>query len=292
MALASVASARQKGRTPKGKAGAGDAAAAPMLTRTTARHETRRFGFGGTLTVYGAPAGLMTIESWPRNDLDITADIELHANTEEDLARLAAVNNFFIDSDFNHIIITTTGTHDRKFMKRVGKDFPKRLLGLPWKIDYHIRVPANTDLELYSGRGPVQITNVEGALRLSAGEGKIDLTLAGGDVAVTVQSGTINLSATDHSWRGRGADIRLAQGDLTVELPPDFNADINADIYQAGRIENTYSALKPRDDPQQQTLPASERSLHGRAGGGGATLSFSVGAGTIRIRQRAESAGP
>src|SRR3982751_4524323 len=61
-----------------------DASATPMtttpaLTRTTTRHEVRRFGYGSTLTILGAPAGSVTIEAWPRSEIDITADIELHA---------------------------------------------------------------------------------------------------------------------------------------------------------------------------------------------------------------------
>ncbi|HYE65724.1 MAG TPA: hypothetical protein VD966_09075, partial [Pyrinomonadaceae bacterium] len=62
----------------------------PALTRTTTRHEVRRFAYGGTLTVVGAPAGSITIEAWPRNEIDINAEIELRADTEDDLARLAA----------------------------------------------------------------------------------------------------------------------------------------------------------------------------------------------------------
>lgn len=35
---------------------------APHLVRTTMKHELRRFGFGGTLTLVGAPEGSITIE--------------------------------------------------------------------------------------------------------------------------------------------------------------------------------------------------------------------------------------
>ena len=106
-------------------------AAAPRLTRTTTRHEVRRFGYAGALTIIGAPAGSITIEAWPRSEVDITADIELHADTEEDLARLSTINSFLLDEDTNQLRILTTGTHDKAFMKKAGKGFPKNLLGLP-----------------------------------------------------------------------------------------------------------------------------------------------------------------
>jgi len=118
-----------------------------LLTRTTQRHEARRFGYGGTVTVIGAPRGSVTVEGWSRSDVEVVADVELQAETEDDLDRLATVNSFVFDEDTNHLSLLSTGTHDRVFMKRAAKNFPKKLLNLPWKIDYKIRVPAVTDLE-------------------------------------------------------------------------------------------------------------------------------------------------
>jgi hypothetical protein len=112
----------------------------PWLKRTTTRHEVRRFGYGGTFTVVGAPQGSIVVEGWSKNEIDVTAEIELQATSESDFERLAAVNNFVFDEDTNHVRILTTGMHDKSFMHQVAKDFPKALLGLPWKIDYHIRV--------------------------------------------------------------------------------------------------------------------------------------------------------
>ncbi len=250
----------------------------PQLTRSSTRHETRRFGYGGTLTIYGAPEGSITVEAWARNEVDITAEIELKGGTEADLARLAAVNNFVLDEDGSHLTLLTTGTHDRKFMKRAAKDFPKQLLTLPWKIDYRIRVPAQIDLDIFAGRGTLKISNTDGALSLHAGESAASLTLGGGDVVTTVASGSVLLRVPVNSWRGRGASIRLARGDLTVELPANFNGDVDAKVLRAGRIENNHPAVVERE-----RAPAAERQLRARAGAGGATLTFEVGDGVIRI---------
>jgi hypothetical protein len=118
------------------------------LTRTASRREVRRFAYGGTVTVIGAPKGSVSLEGWKRSEVEVVADIELKAETEADLDRLAAVNNFSFDDDTNHISILTIGTHDRSYMKKTAKNFPKNLLNLPWKIDYKIKVPAVTDVEI------------------------------------------------------------------------------------------------------------------------------------------------
>lgn len=252
----------------------------PLLTRTGTRTETRRLGYGGSVTIIGAPQGSITIEGWARNEVAITASIELKAATEEDLNRLATVNGFILDDDLNHVRVLTTGTHDKEFMRRAAKNFPKKLLGLPWKIDYRIRVPAVTDLEINAGRGPINLKDVEGAIRLSATESETSLTLAGGTVSVTVASGKVGLRIPVRSWRGGGADVRVASGDLSVEIPPGFNGDIDAEILHVGKIENAFSELQSRERPG-----VTERLIKGRAGAGGAFFKFTVANGTITIKK-------
>src|SRR5690242_19238672 len=101
--LTSPAAARQSGRQSKNK-NAPAPQPSPVLKRTTTRHETRRLGYGGSVTIYGAPVGSITVEGWTKDEVDITADVEQSAASEEDLARLSAVNTFVIDdADVNHI---------------------------------------------------------------------------------------------------------------------------------------------------------------------------------------------
>ena len=255
---------------------------APLLKRTTTRREVRRLGFGGTLTVYGAPAGSVTIEGWSKSEVEITAELEQTADTEENLNRLSSLNGFVLDEDVNHLRLTTVGVHDRNFLKRAARDLPKGLAAMPWKIDYHLRVPSYVDIEVNTGRGALKVFGVEGSLHVYAGDGPADFTLSGGDVDATIRSGTVNVRVPSRSWRGRGLNVRLASGDLNVELPAGYSGDLDAEILRAGRVENSFAGLSPRERTQ-----AAERSLRARAGQGGATLSLTVGDGTIRISQAA-----
>ena len=254
-----------------------------LLKRTTTRRENRRFGFGGSVTVIGAPRGAVTIEGWSRNEVELVANVELNATTEADLDQLANVNSFVFDEDLNHLSVLTTGTHDRAYMKKVAKNFPKKLLNLPWKIDYKLRVPTNTDLEINAGYGPVKVTAVEGALRISATESETALTLTGGLVSTTVTAGVVTLTVPARSWRGGGAEIRLATGVVNVDLPPGFNGDIDAEVLRTGKIVNTHEGVAAREKPG-----ITERTVRARAGAGGAFFKFTVGDGTVNIRK----AGP
>ncbi|HEU4931419.1 MAG TPA: hypothetical protein VFT48_05030 [Pyrinomonadaceae bacterium] len=251
-----------------------------LLTRTSTRRETARLSYGGTVTLIAAPRGSVTVEGWQRNEVELTANIELKGPTEADLDQLARVNNFAFDEDLNHISILTTGTHDRAFMKKSAKNFPKKLLNLPWKIDYRLRVPINTDLEVNAGHGELKLSGVEGALRISATESDTSLTLTGGTVSTTVTAGSITFAIPARSWRGAGADIRIASGTINVDLQPGFSGDIDADVLRTGKIVNTFEGLTSREKPG-----LTERTVRARAGAGGASFRFTVGDGTVNIRR-------
>ena len=281
---ASPPGSAQSGRRSNEKKGASEAPSAALVKRTTTRRETRRLGYGGSVTLVGAPEGSVTVEAWTRDEVEITADVEQSAATEEDLTRLAAVNTFVVDEDLNHVRVMSVGVHDRKYLRRVARDLPKNLLAMPWKIDYHLRVPASVDLEINAGRGALSLSGVEGAVQMNAGGGGgADFALAGGDVGATLADGPVMVRVGARSWRGRGLDVHLASGDLTVELPAGFSGDLDAQVLRAGRVENAYAGLAPRE----RTQPT-ERSLQARAGAGGTQLSFTVGDGTLRITQKAE----
>ena len=251
-----------------------------LLTRTSRRQETRRFSYGGTVTLIAAPRGNVTVEGWSRNEVELTADIELKGPTEADLDQLARVNSFVFDEDVNHLSVLTTGTHDRAYMKKSAKSFPKKLLNMPWKIDYRLRVPVNTDLEVNAGHGTVKLSAVEGALRVSATESDTALLLTGGIVSTTVTAGSITLTIPARSWRGGGADLRIASGTINVELQPGFSGDIDAEVLRTGKIVNTYEGLASREKPG-----ITERTVRARAGAGGAYFKFTVGDGVVNIRR-------
>jgi hypothetical protein len=183
-----------------------------------------------------------------------------------------------MDQDFGHLRIATVGTNDKNYLKRVAKKFPKRLMDIPFKIDYRIKVPAICDLEINGGRGDLTLSNVEGAMQLRVLEGNGNLNLSGGAVTGVFGSGTVNVKIVSRSWRGRHADVQVANGILNVELPQNLNADINASVLRIGKIENSVTTLKPR-----QMTKFSEKAITARAGNGGAVLSFTVGDGTLKM---------
>ena len=252
----------------------------PQLVRTTSRHDLLRLAYGSTLTIIGPPDSSITIEGWSRSEVDISAEIQLRANTEADLNLLAAVNTFVVDQDADHVRVMTTGTHDKVFMRSVAKKFPKALMGLPWRVDFRIRVPFAVDLDINAGRGPISISGVEGNIQLSAAESVATLKLTGGTVYGTIATGTVKLEVPARSWRGVGATFRVAAGEITLEIPGGFSGNFDAEVLRSGKIDASYEELA------RASRGVGPRTLSASAGAGGAAFKLTVGDGVIVIKKQ------
>lgn len=231
------------------------------------------------MTIVGAPNGTIVVEGWSKNEIEVSAEVEMQAETEADLAQLAQVNGFILDESLGHVRVLSVGTHDTAYMKRVAKKFPKKLLNSPFRINYTIKVPNFCDLEINSGRGDLTLANVEGAMVINALEGNGSLNLIGGTINATFGKGDVDVKINTRSWRGRHVDIQLAAGNLNVQFPQNMSAEVDASVLRTGRIENSIASLK-----QRERAKFTEKSMLARAGNGGAQLSFTVGDGTLKMQ--------
>ena len=164
-------------------------------------------------------------------------------------------------------------------MKKVSKKFPKELLSMPARIDYVIRVPQYTDLIIDGGHGDLSITGVEGTFKLNFLETNAHLSLLGGSVTAVFGNGSVDIVIPRPSWRGRFADVSLANGEMNVRLPNGMNAELDATILRTGKIENDYAGLKPRVRKEEFT----DKLIVARSGIGGIPLKFTVGDGTLTL---------
>jgi len=252
-----------------------------LLKRTTSKSDKFDFSSGGTIAIVGAPAGSITVEGWKNNQVEISAEIEVQAESEADLAKIAQVTTFVLQESLGRTGIVSTGTHDKKFLKTVDKKFPKRLMGLPFRIDYHIKVPHYSDLDIDGGVGDLNISGVEGMMKINYLKTNAKIDLVGGGISATFGAGDVEIVIPNRSWRGRLADVQLASGTMNVHLPPNLNAEIDAVIVRTGKVENAFTDYKPRDRHAEFT----DRSVIAKAGNGGIPLKFTVGDGTLKLSE-------
>jgi hypothetical protein len=250
----------------------------PLLKRVNSKTETADFGVGGTVTITGAPAGSITVEGWQKNQIEITTEIEIQGGTEGDLAILSAVSGYIFDVTMGHASITSV-LPDKKSLKLKDKKFNKVLLTMPFRVDYHIKVPRFSDLEINGGDGDLAISGVDGAMLVKFLKANAKIELVGGEVSATFGGGTVNVVIPSRAWRGRSADIQLAGGTMNVQLPVSLNADVDGTILRTGKIETTYTEFKQRE----RNLPFTDKSVVAKTGTGGIPLKFTVGDGTLNF---------
>ena len=133
-----------------------------MLKRSTTRTDKIDFGAGGTINIAGAPDGNVKITRSRGNEVSITAEIEVQASNEADLAKLAEITGFVTDESPGRITIQSVGSNNNPSLKKADRKAVKKLAGLPFRIDYTISVPQYCDLTVATGKGDVEIAGVEG----------------------------------------------------------------------------------------------------------------------------------
>lgn len=251
-----------------------------LLKRKVTKTDRFDFGAGGTVAITGAPTGSIRISPSSTNEIEITAEIELQASTTADLDKLAEVTGFITDETVGRTGIVTLGTHNKLGNKKLWKKFPKNLAGLPFRIDYTITVPRYCDLEIDGGTGDLSITGVEGTIKVNFVETNARIEVITGAASLMFGKGKADVAFGTHGWRNRMADVRMANGDLTIHLPSTASAQLDAVILRTGKIDNAFPDLKPRD----RKSPFTDRSIMAKAGVGGAPLKFTVGDGTLTIK--------
>lgn len=249
------------------------------LKRTITKTDRFDFGAGGTVAITGAPVGSIRIVGTAKNEIEITAQIELQAASEADLARLATVTSFVTDESALKTSIISVGTHNKLGGKALWKKFPKNLLGLPFRIDYTVTVPRYCDLEIDGGKGDLSVSGVEGSMVVNYLETNALIEIISGSITATFGSGTADVSIGTRGWRGRPANIQVATGSLNIKLPSNLSAEIDAVILKTGAIENSITDFKPRD----RKVVFTDKAIFAKAGVGGALLKFTVGDGTLKI---------
>jgi hypothetical protein len=250
-----------------------------LLKRTTFKTDKFEFGAGGTITITGSPVGSIRVEGGPRNEIKISAEVEVQAATESDLAKLTELTGYILDDTPSRASITSFGLNDKKTLPKALKKIPKNLIGLPYKINYIVKVPHFCDLQVDGGKGDLTISGVEGAIRVNYLATNAKISLIGGGLNGVFGTGAVDLTMPNRSWRGSTIDVALSAGTMSVHLPTNLSADLDATILKTGSIENGLSDLKARD----RKIPITDKLISAKAGSGGVAMKFTLSDGTLKL---------
>lgn len=159
-------------------------------------------------------------------------------------------------------------------------------------VRVEITVPANTQLDLRSGDGRLEVSGTRGAAKLSTGDGRITVRDFGGqlnahsgdgrvevegrfdDLQLDTSDGSIDAEVRPGSKMSGRWYLHTGDGSVRLRLPEGFGAELDARSGD-GRIDVSM--------PVTMNGSMSRNSVRGKINGGGQTLEVRTGDGSIHI---------
>ena len=146
-----------------------------------------------------------------------------------------------------------------------------------WSVSFVIFVPRTMDVNAATENGPIAIDNVFGNMDLRAHNGPISLSNVGGDVRARTQNGPLHVRLSGSSWRGAGLDAETANGPIALEIPHDYNAQLET---------GTVNGPMESDFPLTVTLRGRDwKHFSTKLGNGGAPVRVVTTNGPVSVRR-------
>jgi DUF4097 and DUF4098 domain-containing protein YvlB len=141
--------------------------------------------------------------------------------------------------------------------------------------DGHISVShAKGNIRLSTGDGHIEATSVDGQLDASSGDGHIQVEGRFDALNLKTNDGAIDARALKGSRMAAGWNVRTGDGNVTLRLPENFQADLDAHTGD-GRINVEF--------PIVTSGRVGRSDLRGKLNGGGTPLTVRTGDGSIQI---------
>lgn len=134
------------------------------------------------------------------------------------------------------------------------------------------------DLRLHTGDGSISVERAEGTLDLDTGDGGVDVTGKLTAVKMHTGDGSIVYRAEAGTLMTDGWDISTGDGGISLYLPSDFGAELDARTGD-GTITNDLSVASSDSESREN-----RRVIRGRLGPGGKLLRIRTGDGSIKLR--------
>lgn len=246
--------------------------------------------------------GSIELRSWDRDE--ILLDIERRAETAVD----AKVIEVETSEAGGNVVIEAKHPERRGFLLHMHRSPSVRMMvTVPRTLNLEARTADGSidardlsgRLELRTGDGSVRLQRIDGDITVSTGDGSVAARELGGMVIVRTGDGSVDMSGQFAALRAHTGDGSIAidalagstmqrewtissgDGGVTIRLPPDFNAEVDArtgdgTISTSGEI----ALARPVGDGRRR------RVMRGQLGTGGEVLTLRTGDGSIRIVAR------
>ena len=171
--------------------------------------------------------GAIEVIGWDRDDIEISATIRIRAASKNKAQKIYGKIEFEIGQEPGNISI-------KALVPQYRKDSISGEGNTTVCVDYLIRVPYTTDLDVRSVTGDIAVVQVGGTFRIVSERGAIDMLSRGGEGVLKTGSGDIGCEL---AFLPTGGKLRLktGNGDLSLGIPAETSALLRAKT-RAGRV--------------------------------------------------------
>jgi hypothetical protein len=170
----------------------------------------------GALNVDAGQNGGIVVEGWDRNEIRVRAIVRGQAREEARARELVS-----------QVQVQAGGG-------RVYATGPDNLRRENWSVSYRINVPRKNDLDLRANNGGITIVGVQGNMRFDTTNGGVKLQDIGGRVNGETRNGGLNVTLSGDRWDGEGLDVETSNGGVTLNLPDNYNAELETRTVNGG----------------------------------------------------------
>jgi Putative adhesin len=243
--------------------------------------------------------GAIEVRGWDRNE--VTVEIEKRAQDKDATEKIQVI----AEQKGSTITIDVRSSGGSTYIGIGAFTSPsaRLIVNAPHKVNVNARSGDGSivvdriegRLELKTSDGTVRATETAGELIVESGDGSIQIEDVVGRVEARTDDGTVRIYGTPSAVRARSGDgsivlrirggavmtddwvVTTTDGSIVAELPDGFNAMIDAEPGSGDRARSDLELIDAVGGTREQ------RTLRGKIGAGGKTLTLRSGDGSIRL---------
>ncbi len=217
--------------------------------------------------------GKIELTSWDKSSVEIFAEIKVKANSRREAERILDKVEILIDRSSDRLSIEPDYPKQHR-----GDGFWDWVFGSESKpvVNFTIKVPKQSDLNLRSTNGHLSVDDIEGEAILKTTNGGIEAEYMNGSVAANTTNGSISIYLAEFS-RDDHLDLNTTNGSIKLHLPSEVKAKVRA---------STVNGSIRTDFPLTIQGKISRKRLNGEINGGGGTIELSTVNGSISIYEK------
>jgi hypothetical protein len=179
----------------------------------------------GTLRIDGGGSGIVNVRPAPSGDVKVTARLEVRAATVDRARQVADAVTIRMNND------------------GIGADGPATRRGESWTVHFDVMVPPNTDLDVRSANGSVNLSGIAGSINAGTTNGSLVLTGVQGEVRATSVNGSVRIVLEGRRWEGAGLQVTTTNGAVAFTMPVDYSAELDVAVTN-GRVATTIAVAE------------------------------------------------